>query len=292
MRLTERDREILRYIHQHRFLRSDHLTSPCKDGGNVLDFISKKEDVSIHDAALRACEWFTIPLAEISSETAGKPSDKPSETRKQSKSNPASPPVDENTPNPPLRFRLEKLDRSHPYLTDRGISQETVIDFGLGYFTGEKGLMVGRIVIPIHNVNGELIAYCGRWPGDPPKDTPKYKLPAGFKKSLELFNVDRAVKEPTDNPLVIVEGFFDAINLHQHGCRKVVALMGSTMSSRGLAVSPLCSNGGATCPPLVGRRRLEGRLSSGCCRAAASQCSTSGICGFGSLVLFDASRES
>jgi len=48
---------------------------------------------------------------------------------------------------------------------------------------------------------------------------------------LELFNVDRAIKEPADKPLVIVEGFFDAIKLHQHGCRKVVALMGSTMSA-------------------------------------------------------------
>jgi len=32
-------------------------------------------------------------------------------------------------------------------------------------------------------------------------------------------------------PLVIVEGFFDCMKLHQNGCRKVIALMGSTMSS-------------------------------------------------------------
>jgi len=39
--------------------------SECKHGGNVLDFIAKKEDVSIHDAALKACEWFNIPLEEV-----------------------------------------------------------------------------------------------------------------------------------------------------------------------------------------------------------------------------------
>lgn len=40
-----------------------------------------------------------------------------------------------------------------------------------------------------HNVRGEVVAYAGRWPGIPPnKDTPKYKLPGGFKKSQELFN--------------------------------------------------------------------------------------------------------
>jgi DNA primase len=47
---------------------------------------------------------------------------------------------------------------------------------------------------------------------------------------LELFNLDRAGKEPVDKPLVIVEGFFDCMMLHQHGCRKVIALMGSSMS--------------------------------------------------------------
>ena len=92
-------------------------------------------------------------------------------------------------------------------------------------------MMVGLIVIPIHNVKGEVVAYAGRWPGEPPdQDTPKYKIPAGFKKSQELFNLDRASKEPVDKPLVIVEGFFDVIKIHQHGYHKVIALMGSTMS--------------------------------------------------------------
>lgn len=89
--------------------------------------------------------------------------------------------------------------------------------------------MEGRIAIPIHNVKGEVVAYAGRFPGEPSEDTPKYKLPPGFIKSQELFNIDRAAKEP--GTLVIVEGFFDAMKLHQHGCRKVVALMGATLST-------------------------------------------------------------
>jgi DNA primase len=46
---------------------------------------------------------------------------------------------------------------------------------------------------------------------------------------LELYNIDRASKKP--GPLVIVEGFFGCMKLHQFGYRKVVALMGSTMSA-------------------------------------------------------------
>jgi len=91
--------------------------------------------------------------------------------------------------------------------------------------------MAGRIAIPIHNPDGNVVAYAGRFPGEPTDGTPKYKLPPGFRKSQELFNIDRAIKEPADKPLVIVEGFFDAIKMHQNGWPKVVALMGSTMSA-------------------------------------------------------------
>jgi DNA primase len=211
--------------------------SECKHGGNVLDFIAKKEDIPILDAALKACEWFGIPLEEVKTKASKDepelPADKPSEAAAKSAKPPPPPtPAPENTtPNPPLKFRLDKVDRAHPYFAERGITQEGIIDFGLGYFTGDKGIMVGRIAIPIHNVKGEVVAYAGRWPGNPPDGTPKYRLPTGFRKSLELFNLDRAIQEPADKPLVIVEGFFDAVKLHQNGCRKVVALMGSSLSA-------------------------------------------------------------
>src|SRR5271157_2203768 len=55
-------------------------------------------------------------------------------------------------------------------------------------------------------------------------------LPKGFKKSLELFNLHRAISDPGQGPLVVVEGFFDCMKLWQHGVRRVVALMGSTLS--------------------------------------------------------------
>ena len=134
-------------------------------------------------------------------------------------------------PNAPLKFRLDKLERTHPYLTEqRGLTPETIVDFGIGFCS--KGMMADRIAIPIHNVSGEVMAYAGRFPGEPPDaDTPKYKLPPGFRKMQELFNIDRASKEPAEVITVIVEGFFGCMKLHQHGCRKVVALMGSTMSA-------------------------------------------------------------
>ena len=134
--------------------------------------------------------------------------------------------------NKPLGFRLT-LDPSHPYLSKRGLSPELVELFGLGFCT--KGSMAGRVCIPIHNVHGELVAYAGRWVGtdeDLPEGEEKYKLPKGFHKALELFNLHR-VKHCKH--LILVEGYFSAMRLH--GLRlPAVALMGSSLSEEQVAL--------------------------------------------------------
>jgi DNA primase len=206
--------------------------SECKHGGNVLDFISEMESVSIHGAALKAIEWFSLDPEVVSAESEKE--EKADETKPVAKPviKKSTPPDDGSAqaPNTPLKFRLDKLEREHPYLIqERGLTLETIVDFGIGYCA--KGMMEGRIAIPIHNAGGEVVAYAGRFPGDPPEGTPKYKLPQGFRKSQELFNLDRAKKEAVEVTLVIVEGFFGCMKLQQNGCRKVVALMGSTMSA-------------------------------------------------------------
>ena len=195
----------------------------CRGGGNILDFVAYKEDCTIREAALRISDWFKLPSHPEESRTrtspqqAGKP--------ESAEAKPASSPADsqeEPAGNKPLGFDLKNLNLAHPYFAERGIGPETVSVFRLG-FCGH-GSMADRVVIPIHNPAGELVAYAGRWPGDPPEGTSKYKFPTGFGKSLELFNLHRAMEEPESQPLIIVEGFFDVINLWQFGIRRVVAL--------------------------------------------------------------------
>jgi DNA primase len=208
--------------------------SECKHGGNVLDFIAEMDNVSILAAANRAIEWFHLDPEAVSAESETEVErTEPARNGEVSQPKPAARPasVPENgTPNKPLNFRLDKLEREHPYLVkERGLTLETIVDFGVGFCA--KGMMAGRIAIPINNADGKVVAYAGRFPGTPPDEgTAKYKLPPGFRKSLEVYNLDRAIKEPTEKPLVIVEGFFDCMKLHQNGWRKVIALMGSTMS--------------------------------------------------------------
>ena len=126
--------------------------------------------------------------------------------------------------NPPLSFALERVDIHHPYLAERRISPETAEHFGIGFFAG-RGCMQGRVVVPIHDAVGRLVAYAGRALG--PAD-PKYQFPTRFRKSLALFNLHRAVAH--GKTVVLVEGFFDCLNVHQAGLPCVVALMGCSLS--------------------------------------------------------------
>jgi hypothetical protein len=173
----------------------------CKRGGNILDFVSRMEDCSIREAALRISEWFRLSGGQ-SPEQERMPSQKEAHRTsiRQTKSG-VSEILDENAPNKPLGFELQHLDQEHPYFAERGLTRDTVLAFGLGYCS--KGSMAGRIVIPIHNVEGELVAYAGRWPGEPPDDAPKYKLPTGFRKSMEVFNIHRTIEDAPEEPLLI-----------------------------------------------------------------------------------------
>jgi len=132
--------------------------------------------------------------------------------------------------NPPLTFAL-KLDATHPYLVERGVSAQIAAEFGLGYCS--RGVMAGRICIPVHDATGRLVAYAGRWPGeDVPEDQERYKLPKNFQKSRVLFNLHR-VRDAEH--VVLVEGYWSAFRLHALGV-PVAALMGSSVSEEQLAL--------------------------------------------------------
>jgi DNA primase len=205
----------------------------CQCGGNIIDFVSKKEDVSFRDAALLIQEWFLeetelAPTNRCSQVEATTVKEEPPRRSPDPFTKENAVTDEEIRENPALSFELSKLDPAHPYLKERGLTEETIATFGLGYCA--KGVLRGQIAIPIHNRDGELVGYAGRFPGTPEKGQGKYRLPKGFRKSLEVFNLHRAAQSEQDAPLVIVEGFFDCFALYQEGYERVVALMGSSLS--------------------------------------------------------------
>jgi DNA primase len=196
-------------------------------GGNVLDFVAAMEKCSVRDAAIKLQMWFLVPAAGNGTGPGGKEphaktfAGKGPEHELVSKTE--SDRRGESDSNKPLTFNLQNIDHTHPYLKERGVSEETAKKFGVGFFPG-KGSMHDRIVIPIHNSKGELVAYAGR---SIDGSEPRYKFPAGFHKSMELYNVHRVREEVS---VVLVEGFFDCMKVTQAGF-PCVALMGSTMSA-------------------------------------------------------------
>jgi DNA primase len=176
----------------------------CGAGGSVLDFVAALEGCSLPEAAVRL-QQETFGRAETGG--AGEQL------------------VTKRTGRlAPLRFTLRGVDSTHAYLAVRGIQRRTAEEFGIGFYAG-PGIFGGRLVIPIHNQRGELVAYGSRAVDG---SEPRYRFPPGFAKSEILFNFHRAVaaERPT---VVVVEGFFDCFQLHQAGVRSVVALMGSAL---------------------------------------------------------------
>jgi DNA primase len=183
-------------------------------GGNVLDFVSAMENCSVREAALKLQSSFVVvpPLPP----SVRRPANQLAETTASSI----------GSENKPLSFALRRIDCSHPYLAERRIDAATIQHFGIGYNRG-AGSMSGRIVIPIHDENGVLVAYAGRAVD---RAEPKYRFPARFRKSLVLFNFHRAVA--AGKSVVVVEGFFDCFKVYQAGLPCVVALMGCSLSRR------------------------------------------------------------
>ena len=175
-----------------------------KVGGDVLDLVALMDDCSVREAAIRIQARFSTSAVSHHGSEAGAEHE-------------------DMRANKPLTFTLTGIDPTHSYLRNRGISAGTAWHFGTGFFPG-SGSMAGRIVIPIHDEGGKLVAYAGR-SVDGAK--PRYRFPAGFMKSAILFNLHRV----SSDEVVVVEGFFDCINVWQAGHQNVIALMGSSLSA-------------------------------------------------------------
>jgi DNA primase len=175
-------------------------------GGHVIDLVAIMDRCSLREAGLRLQDWFSVRTSH------------PAPMRVLAMAPSAA------EPNRPLGFVLQRIDPWHPYLTQRGISQATAQMFGVGMYHG-NGFLAGRCVIPIRDEKRQLVAYAGRAVNG---EEPKYRFPAGVRKSQVLFNLDRAMQTGGRN-VIVVEGFFDALKVHQAG-HPVVALMGTSLS--------------------------------------------------------------
>ena len=214
----------------------------CDEHGNVLDFVAKMEGCGLREAAAIVADCCGIAVSERGAGSKGseKPAEKPAEhgaRGRRGSGHPKKPAgasepengreaVSAKSVNESLSFSL-KLDPEHPYGEARGLSSEAIEHFEMGFC--ERGMMKGRWCFPIHNPDGEVVAYAGRWVDEEmPNGVERYLLPPKFAKSLELFNLHRAVALGAEH-VTIVEGYFGSVRLHMLGV-PTVAIMGTSMS--------------------------------------------------------------
>ncbi len=165
---------------------------------------------------------------------------------------------------------LHRPDGAHAlaYLKDnRGLSDDTIQQFQLGYAPGgwktlygylveqkqyppalveQAGLIVprsggdgyydrfrNRLMIPIHDIRGRVIAFGGRALTD--EDKPKYLNSPDtelFDKGQTLYGLDKArTAIAKADRAVVVEGYFDVIALHAAGSSTAVATLGTALNA-------------------------------------------------------------
>ena len=225
----------------------------CPAKGNILDFVKAREGGTIRDAGIKLAEICGSEPSQkpkTGSEGAETPQDEVYDDQrpetipegykyigdgklKATSNKQGSDTRSETAENKPLSFALT-LDHHHPFLKNRGVDPKTAEEFGFGYC--KRGSMQGRICFPIHNETGGLVAYSGRWAEEEvPDDVVRYLLPKNFNKTRELFLFHRHFAEPLVEPgaLILVEGFWTAIDLSQRGY-SACGLMGHSLGEGAL----------------------------------------------------------
>lgn len=135
-----------------------------------------------------------------------------------------------------LGFSPDGFDSLFTYLTEKGFSRETLLQACLavpGRKDPEKtyDFFRGRLMFPVINVMGKVVAFGGRTMGsDEPKyintgDTPVYNK----RENIYALNLLKGKKL---DDIIIVEGYMDVISLHQHGVENAVASLGTALTTQ------------------------------------------------------------
>ncbi len=226
----------------------------CGAGGNVFTFVMEYENFTFVEALRFLAERVGIELPEAEySKEAKERADLKSTLLEINKL--------------AAKYFYAQLKSSqgnlaHSYLTKRGLSEETITAFGLGYsnkysddlyrylkmkgykdsILAKAGLISvdekngvydkfwNRVMFPIMDVNNRVIGFGGRVMGDAkPKylNSPETEI---FDKSRNLYGLNRA-RTSRKSYFLICEGYMDVIALHQAGFTNAIASLGTALTT-------------------------------------------------------------
>ena len=118
------------------------------------------------------------------------------------------------------------------YLREQGFTDDEIVESGV-VGKSENGDIYdrfrNRLMFPIINIRKNIIGFGGRVLDD---SKPKYlnsPETAAFNKSYNLFGLNMA-KNSSEDYLILVEGYMDVIQLHQHGINTAIASLGTALT--------------------------------------------------------------
>lgn len=227
----------------------------CGAGGNVFTFLMEYEHYSFQEALKVLAERAGVKLPEGELDEEGK--------KKQSLKSAILGLNKTAAKYFYYQLRSENGTQGMHYLKNRGLSDETLQHFGLGYankysddlyryfkkqnvpdeLLAKSGLMQvderrgmydkfwNRVIFPIMDVNGKVIGFGGRVMGD---GKPKYlnsPETAVFDKSRNLYGLNFA-RTSRAKQFLVCEGYMDVISMHQAGFTNAVASLGTALTTQ------------------------------------------------------------
>src|SRR5690625_4277638 len=227
----------------------------CGKGGNVFSFVMEIEHYNFIEAVKYLAEQSQIQLPEIKESNQNKLSEEASNL------------LDAyewlNKYYHHLLKYTENGEQALGYFKERGINQETIDTFQLGYAPNDETITIdfllnkgfhqqaliksgvlsmkgqsatdpfrGRIVFPINNHLGKTVGFGGR--AIKKEHQPKYlNSPENelFHKGNLLYNFDLAKNEiRKKGEVIVLEGYMDVITAYQAGFKNTVATLGTALT--------------------------------------------------------------
>ena len=224
----------------------------CGEAGNVITFVMKYKKLTFYEASKYLADKAGIPL-ELGNAKESQITKKKELLYKV------------NTEAARYYFyNLQRTSFAKEYFLKRGIREEVIKRFGLGYAQDrwhdlimylkkkgfnenlllEAGLILksekkgntydrfrNRVMFPVFDVRGKVIGFGGRVLDD---SKPKYlnsPETVVFHKGTNLYGLNFATKNKLEQDyIIIVEGYMDLISLHQHGITNTVASLGTALT--------------------------------------------------------------
>lgn len=224
----------------------------CGEAGNVISFVMKEKNLPFIEAVKYLANRANIPLEMNNGEKSKSAKKKDLLYRVNVEA---------------AKFFFSNLmnnQNAKEYFLNRGIKEETIKKFGLGFandswnslmfYLRKKGIndvlleeaglisvnkekgrkydrFRNRVMFPVFDYQGRVIGFGGRVLDD---SKPKYlNSPETlvFQKGTNLYGLNFALKHNmSERYFVIVEGYMDLISLHQYGITNVVASLGTALT--------------------------------------------------------------